>query len=90
MSAPGFDVDVARVEGIAAGLDAAATPLSGAAGAAPDVPQAGPVTGEVIAYVAALARAVSGLIEGTATTADAVRSAASSYRGADASAILGS
>ena len=86
MSAPGLDVDVARVEGIAAALDAAAAPLADAADGATDVPQAGPVTGAVVDLVAALSRAVSGLVEGTATAAGAARSAASSYRGADGQA----
>ncbi|MDL5159822.1 hypothetical protein [Actinomycetospora termitidis] len=83
MSTPGYDVDLARVDGIAAALDAAADPLTAAGDGATDVPQAGPVTGEVISYVGALARAVSGLVEGTAGTAGAARSAAVAYRDTD-------
>lgn len=86
MSAPGFGVDVAQLEGVAAALENAAEPLAGVADLAADVPQAGPVTGEVTAHVTALAEAVSGLVGGTASTAGAARSAADSYRSSDTQA----
>lgn len=86
MSAPGFDVDPAWVDVVAGRLESAAEPLADAADGAPDVPRAGPVTGDVVAFVAALARAVSDLVQGTADTAGAARAAAASYRAGDARA----
>lgn len=85
MSAPGFDVDVAQLEGIAATLDGATAHLASAAGAG-DVPDAGAVTGDVVAFIAALSRSVTDLLEGTAAGAGAVRAAAGAYRSSDAQA----
>jgi hypothetical protein len=83
VSTPGFDVDPAQVDVVARRLEEAAEPLAGAADGAPDVPRAGPATTDVVACLAALAEAVSGLVRGTADAAAATRAAAASYRDAD-------
>ncbi|GAA4820547.1 hypothetical protein GCM10023201_02480 [Actinomycetospora corticicola] len=86
MSTPGFDVDVAQLEGIAAALDDATARLAATAAGGGDVPRAGAVTGDVVAFVAALSRSVTELLEGTVVEAGSARAAAGAYRSSDAHA----